>query len=126
MYSVFLLTSLWSVLSQSCQVKMSSGNVKIGHSTPNFKAMVVMSDGQFNDISQSDYKGKSIVFFFYPLHFTFVWPAEIIASSDRAEEFKKLNCQKNKNKKQTKKKLNCQVIGVDSHFYCLASINIPR
>ncbi|CAD7691340.1 unnamed protein product [Nyctereutes procyonoides] len=82
---------------------MPSGNVKIGHSTPNFKAMVVMSDDQFSDISQSDYKGKSIVFFFYPLHFTFVCPAEIIASSDRAEEFKKLNCQKKKKKQKTNK-----------------------
>lgn len=51
--------------------------------------------------------GKYIVFFFYPLDFTFVCPTEIIAFSDRAEEFKKLNC---------------QVIGasVDSHFCHLA------
>ena len=53
------------------------------------------------------------MFFFYPLDFTFVCPTEIIAFSDRAEEFKKLNC---------------QVIGasVDSHFCHLAWINIPK
>uniref|UniRef100_A0A2K6V3D9 Peroxiredoxin-1 n=1 Tax=Saimiri boliviensis boliviensis TaxID=39432 RepID=A0A2K6V3D9_SAIBB len=86
---------------------MSSGNAKIGHPAPNFKATAVMPDGQFKDISLSDYKGKYVVFFFYPLDFTFVCPTEIIAFSDRAEEFKKLNC---------------QVIGasVDSHFCHLA------
>ncbi|CAD7684371.1 unnamed protein product [Nyctereutes procyonoides] len=93
--------------------KMSSGNAKIGHPAPNFKATAVMPDGQFKDLSLSDYKGKYVVFFFYPLDFTFVCPTEIIAFSDRAEEFKKLNC---------------QVIGasVDSHFCHLAWINTPK
>lgn len=51
--------------------------------------------------------GKYVVFFFYPLDFTFVCPTEIIAYSDRADEFKKINC---------------EVIGasVDSHFCHLA------
>ncbi|KAL4667140.1 hypothetical protein H8959_005829 [Pygathrix nigripes] len=35
---------------------MSSGNAKIGHPAPNFKATAVMPDGQFKDISLSDYK----------------------------------------------------------------------
>lgn len=38
---------------------MSSGNAKIGHPAPNFKATAVMPDGQFKDISLSDYKGKN-------------------------------------------------------------------
>jgi peroxiredoxin 1 len=38
---------------------MSSGNAKIGHPAPHFKATAVMPDGQFKDISLSDYKGKS-------------------------------------------------------------------
>ncbi|XP_031232874.1 peroxiredoxin-1 [Mastomys coucha] len=62
---------------------MSSGNAKIGYPAPNFKATAVMPDGQFKDISLSDYKGKYVVFFFYPLDFTFVCPTEIIAFSDR-------------------------------------------
>ncbi|XP_005371565.2 peroxiredoxin-1 [Microtus ochrogaster] len=37
---------------------MSSGNAKIGHPAPNFKATAVMPDGQFKDISLSDYKGN--------------------------------------------------------------------
>jgi alkyl hydroperoxide reductase subunit AhpC len=39
----------------------------------------------------SDYKGQYVVFFWYPMDFTFVCPTEIIAFSDRMEEFKKLN-----------------------------------
>uniref|UniRef100_A0A8C2LQI8 Peroxiredoxin-1 n=1 Tax=Cricetulus griseus TaxID=10029 RepID=A0A8C2LQI8_CRIGR len=76
---------------------------------PHFKATAVIPDGQFKDISLSEYRGKYVVFFFYPLDFTFVCPTEIIAFSDRAEEFKKLNC---------------QVIG--AHFCHLAWINTPN
>ncbi|ERE50292.1 peroxiredoxin-1, partial [Cricetulus griseus] len=93
--------------------KMSSGNAKIGHPAPNFKATAVLPDGQFKNISLSEYRGKYVVFFFYPLDFTFVCSTEIIAFSDRAEEFKKLNC---------------QLIGtsVDSHFCHLAWISTPK
>ncbi|XP_045151846.1 peroxiredoxin-1-like [Echinops telfairi] len=92
---------------------MSSGTAKTGHPAPNIKAIAVMPDGQFKDISLTDYKGKYMVFFVYPLDFTFVCPTEIIAFSDRAEEFKKLNC---------------QVTGasVDSHFCHLAWISTPK
>ena len=38
-------------------------------------------------VSLSDYRGKWLVFFFYPLDFTFVCPTEILALSDRYEEF---------------------------------------
>ena len=71
---------------------MSSGNAETGHRAPQFKAIVVVPDGQFKDISLSDYREKYAVFFFYPLDFTFVYPMEIIAFSDTAEELKKLNC----------------------------------
>uniref|UniRef100_A0A8C2ND03 Peroxiredoxin-1 n=1 Tax=Capra hircus TaxID=9925 RepID=A0A8C2ND03_CAPHI len=66
---------------------MSSGNAEIGHRAPQFKAIVVVPDGRL-----SDYREKYAVFFFHPLDFTFVYPMEIIAFSDRAEELKKLNC----------------------------------
>ena len=39
---------------------------------PDFKTMAVMPDNSFKEISLSDYKGKKIVLFFYPLDFTFV------------------------------------------------------
>ncbi|XP_010295699.1 PREDICTED: peroxiredoxin-1 isoform X1 [Phaethon lepturus] len=92
---------------------MASGKAFIGKPAPDFTATAVMPDGQFKDIKLSDYKGKYVVFFFYPLDFTFVCPTEIIAYSDRADEFKKINC---------------EVIGasVDSHFCHLAWINTPK
>jgi peroxiredoxin (alkyl hydroperoxide reductase subunit C) len=39
---------------------------------PGFKANAVMPDNSFKEISLSDYKGKKVVLFFYPLDFTFV------------------------------------------------------
>ena len=50
-------------------------------------------DGAFKDISLSDYKGKYVVLLFYPADFTFLSPTEIIAFSDRAEEFRKEGCE---------------------------------
>ncbi|KAK2151157.1 hypothetical protein LSH36_374g05036 [Paralvinella palmiformis] len=79
---------------------------------PEFQGKCV-SDGQFKDIKLSDYRGKYLVLFFYPLDFTFVCPTEIIAFSDRIQEFRALNA---------------EVVGVstDSHFSHLAWINTPR
>ena len=59
---------------------------------PAFKGTAVVK-GEFKDISLDDYKGKYLVFFFYPLDFTFVCPTEIIAFSDRADEFRAINCE---------------------------------
>ncbi|XP_057308308.1 peroxiredoxin-2-like [Hydractinia symbiolongicarpus] len=70
-------------------------------------------DGAFKDLKLSDYKGKYLVFFFYPLDFTFVCPTEIIAFSDRIDEFKKLNTE-------------VVAVSVDSVFTHLAWINTPR
>ena len=39
---------------------------------PNFKAQAVMPDNTFKEVSISDYQGKKVVLFFYPLDFTFV------------------------------------------------------
>ena len=80
---------------------------------PEFEAQAVMPDGSFKQIKLSDYKGKYVVLFFYPLDFTFVCPTEIIAFSEKQGEFEKRNT---------------QVIGVsiDSHFSHLAWRNTDR
>ena len=70
---------------------------------PDFKATAVMADNSFKEISLSDYRGKKVVLFFYPLDFTFVWPSELIAFDNRVNEFEKRNVQV----------LGCSV---DSHF----------
>ncbi len=79
---------------------------------PAFKATAV-SGKLFKEVSLDHYKGKWLVLFFYPLDFTFVCPTEITAFSDRAEDFKKLNCEI----------LGCSI---DSQFTHLAWINTPR
>jgi len=80
---------------------------------PEFEAQAVMPDGSFKQVKLSDYKGKYVVLFFYPLDFTFVCPTEIIAFSDKQGEFEKRNT---------------QLIGVsiDSHFSHLAWRNTDR
>jgi hypothetical protein len=40
---------------------------------PAFVCGAVMPDGTFGKVSLSDYKGKYLVLFTYPLDFTFVW-----------------------------------------------------
>ncbi len=60
---------------------------------PDFTATAVMPDNSFKDVSLSDYKGKKVVLFFYPLDFTFVCPTEIIAFDHRLAEFEKRGVQ---------------------------------
>jgi peroxiredoxin (alkyl hydroperoxide reductase subunit C) len=87
-------------------------SVLVAKQAPDFKAQAVMPDNNFQEISLSDYKGKHVVLFFWPLDFTFVCPSEIIAFDKRLEEFKQRDV---------------EVIGVsiDSHFTHLAWKNTP-
>ncbi len=68
----------------------AEGCLRVGQPAPDFTATAVV-DQEMKDIKLSNYKGKYVVLFFYPLDFTFVCPTEITAFSDRHEEFKKLN-----------------------------------
>ena len=80
---------------------------------PDFTAVAVMGDNSFNEqFKLSDYRGKYVILFFYPLDFTFVCPSEIFAF-DRALE--------------TFKAKNCEIIGVsiDSQFTHWAWKNTP-
>lgn len=86
--------------------------LKLAQQAPEFKGKAVVN-GEFKTIQLSDYKGKYLVLFFYPLDFTFVCPTEITAFSDRVEEFKKINCEV----------IACST---DSHYSHLAWINTPR
>jgi peroxiredoxin (alkyl hydroperoxide reductase subunit C) len=59
--------------------------VKVCQEAPDFTATAVLADGSFKtDFKLSDYRGKYVVLFFYPLDFTFVCPSEIIAHDSRA------------------------------------------
>jgi len=87
--------------------------VLVTQEAPDFKAQAVMPDGQFKEVSLSDYRGKYVLLFFWPLDFTFVCPTEIIAFSDRTKDFADRDV---------------QILGVsiDSHFTHLAWTNTAR
>jgi alkyl hydroperoxide reductase subunit AhpC len=59
---------------------------------PDFKATAVIGES-FKEIKLSDYKGKWVALFFYPLDFTFVCPTEIIEYDTKLEDFKKLGAE---------------------------------
>ncbi|WP_168121024.1 peroxiredoxin [Paenibacillus sp. HB172176] len=64
----------------------------VGRPAPAFSMDTATGDGKgFGKASLSDYKGKWLVLFFYPLDFTFVCPTEITALSLAADQFKDLN-----------------------------------
>ncbi len=77
---------------------------QIGRPAPDFTAQAY-HNGEITEISLSDYRGKWVVLFFYPLDFTFVCPTEIQGFNEKMDEFKKLNAQI----------LGCSVDSVYSH-----------
>ncbi|MBM9520504.1 peroxiredoxin [Desulforhopalus vacuolatus] len=80
---------------------------------PDFTATAVMPDNSFKeDFTLSDYKGRYIMLFFYPMDFTFVCPSEIIAFNKAFETFKAANCE-------------VISVSIDSHFTHLAWKNTP-
>jgi peroxiredoxin len=74
---------------ESPMTNPTEGCLRVGQQAPDFTATAVV-DQEFKTIKLSDYRGKYVVLFFYPLDFTFVCPTEITAFSDRFEEFKAL------------------------------------
>jgi len=65
----------------------------VGRKAPVFKEGAVINGGEIvENFSLEQFLGKKyVVFFFYPLDFTFVCPTEILAFQEKLEEFKKLN-----------------------------------
>ena len=86
----------------------------VGKKAPGFNTVAVVNGGEFQEnFSLEQFKGKKVVFFFYPLDFTFVCPTEIIAFQEQMDEFEKRNT---------------VVVGcsVDSQFSHWAWLNTPR
>ncbi|MEI6697135.1 MAG: peroxiredoxin [Bacteroidota bacterium] len=67
--------------------------VLVGKKAPVFIADAVINGGEFvENFSLEQFIGKKhVVFFFYPLDFTFVCPTEIIAFQEKLAEFEKRN-----------------------------------
>ena len=61
----------------------------IGQPAPLFTAQAVVDGGDFKEISLSNYRGKFVVLFFYPLDFTFVCPTEITQFRDPRKHSKR-------------------------------------
>lgn len=77
----------------------------INQPAPQFTADAVVNGGDVKKISLTDYKGKYVVLFFYPLDFTFVCPTELTQFRDTLKEFKAAGAEV----------LGCSVDSVHSH-----------
>jgi len=87
--------------------------LQIGKSAPNFLTVSVYKQ-KLGKIRLSDYRGKKyVILVFYPANFTPVSPTELIALSDRIEEFQKLSTQ-------------ILAISIDSPFSHLRSLLLSR
>ena len=64
--------------------------MQLGETVPEFSAEAYQA-GEIKQVKFSDYKGKWMVLFFYPLDFTFVCPTEIRAFAKKEKEFQDLN-----------------------------------
>ena len=62
--------------------------VLIGRKAPDFKATAVFEDA-FKEIQLSQYAGKYVLLFFYPMDFTFVCPTELHAFQESLDAFQK-------------------------------------
>lgn len=78
--------------------------VKVGKLAPEFTVEALVGT-EFKDVSLSDYKGKWVVLYFWPLDFTFICPTEITEFNARYEDFVKLGAEV----------LGCSTDSVHSH-----------
>lgn len=67
--------------------------IHISHPAPLFQNVTAYKKNSpdFVKINLSDYRGKWLIFFFYPRDFTFICPTELNGFSQHKFEFKKLN-----------------------------------
>ena len=86
--------------------------LQVGKVAPEFSGQAVVNN-EFKEVKLSDYRGKKVVFFFYPLDFTFVCPTELLAFDQKLDAFRERGCEI----------IGCSVDSVYSHF---AWLNTPR
>jgi len=85
----------------------------VGRKAPEFNAKAVVAGEIVTDFSLRDYLGKYIIFFFYPLDFTFVCPTELHAFQEALKNFEQREAQV----------VGCSVDSAHSHF---AWLNTPK
>jgi peroxiredoxin (alkyl hydroperoxide reductase subunit C) len=72
-------------------------SIQVGAPAPDFEVQAYDrtrdgKDDQFKSVKLSDYRGKWVCLFFYPLDFTFVCPTEIVGFNNVLGEFQDRNC----------------------------------
>ncbi len=87
-------------------------SLQVQQPAPDFTATAVVGS-EFKEIRLSDYRGRYVVLFFYPMDFTFVCPTEIVGFDDEVDEFETRGAQ-------------VIAVSVDSHFTHLAWKETPR
>lgn len=85
----------------------------VGKAAPEFKAKAAMNGQILTDFSLRQYHGRYVVFFFYPLDFTFVCPTELHAFQDYQEHFEQRDA-------------TLVACSVDSPFAHAAWLNTPK
>ena len=86
----------------------------VGKQAPDFSEKAVIHGNEVvENFSISQFKGKYIVLFFYPLDFTFVCPTELHAFQEKLNAFKSINAE-------------VIAVSTDSWFSHLAWLNIPK
>lgn len=86
----------------------------VGKQAPDFsEKAVIHGDEVVENFGISQFKGKYIVLFFYPLDFTFVCPTELHAFQTGLDVFKSLNTE-------------VIAVSTDSWFSHLAWLNVPK
>ena len=87
--------------------------VLVGQQAPSFTAAAVQNGAIIEKFTLNQFKGKTVLLFFYPLDFTFVCPTELHAFQECLGQFSKRNT---------------QIIGcsVDSVYCHLAWLNTPK
>lgn len=66
--------------------------ISIGSQCPDFQVSALVGTNPEAQITLSDYEGKWVCLYFYPLDFTFVCPTEIKAFSDAVPDFEDRDC----------------------------------
>lgn len=85
----------------------------IGSAAPDFCAKAVVEQQVIDGYRMSDLRGKYVVFFFYPLDFTFVCPTELLAFQEKLKAFEERDCL-------------VVACSTDSHYSHLAWLRTPQ
>lgn len=80
---------------------------------PDFTAKAVVNGQIKDEFKLSDFKGRYVVLFFYPLDFTFVCPTELHAFEDKMEDFRARG-------------VDVIAVSTDSWFSHAAWLNTPK